>query len=247
MSYEPAFSSVYDKFISSADFDARAAYVLRKLQENGVSGGILLDLACGTGRMSEFLLQHGFDLICTDISSAMLMQARQRLLPYGGRALILQQDMRELDLFGTIRACVCCMDAVNHLTCAADVQRVFDRVSLFTEPGGVFIFDANTVYKHRCVLADNAFVYEDDRDFLVWQNEYDPADDSVQMFLDVFTEGADGRFSRESEEITERAYETDELAAMLQKAGFSKISVYGDLTDLPPAPEEERVCFVAVK
>ena len=247
MPYDSAFAKVYDKFTQNTDVAKRASYLHSLLLRFGVPDGILLDLACGTGALSEAFLNMGYDVIADDTSYDMLSAARNRLAAYGTRALILQQDMRELDLYGTIRACVCALDSINHLTDPADVQRTFDRISLFTEPGGVFLFDVNTVYKHREILGNNTFVYEDDTDFLVWQNNYDPADQTVEMLIDIFTENKNGKYTRESDEITERAYDIEMLKTMLQKAGFSKVHVFGDLSDRMPEENEERVYFAALK
>ena len=247
MSYEYGFARVYDKFTENTDVEDRAAFTVELLRKYGVNDGLVLDLACGTGRLSEALIRAGYDLICTDVSEDMLAEARRRLQPYGEKALVLQQDMRAIDLYGTVRACVCSLDSLNHLTSAEDVAHVFALVSLFTEPGGVFVFDVNSVYKHEAVLADNTFVYEDDTDLLVWQNEYDPLDHTVQMLIDVFSLRTDGAYDRFSEEITERAYAAEELTEMLSGAGFREICVFGDRRMAPPDETEERIWFAALK
>ncbi len=247
MAYDSALAMVYDKFTLNTDAAKRADFLHTLLCRFGIEDGILLDLACGTGVMSEAFIKKGYDVISVDASCAMLNEARNRLGKYGTKALLLEQDMRELDLFGTVRAGICCLDSVNHLTDPTDVQRVFDKVSLFTEPGGVFLFDVNTVYKHRNILGNNTFVYEDDQDFLVWQNEYDPADDTVLMLIDIFSSDGGEKYIRESDEITERAYEADLIEDMLTKAGFRKIYRFGDLSDKTPCETEERIYFAAVK
>lgn len=247
MAYDFGFAKIYDKFTDASDVRARADFITEALRRYGVAEGILLDLACGTGRLSEAFILAGYDVISVDYSAEMLQAARERLLKYGAKALVLQQDMRELDLFGTVRAAVCSMDGVNHLLTPEDVRRVFGKVSLFTEPGGVFIFDVNTVYKHRQVLADNTFVYEDDTDFLVWQNEYCAEDDTVQMLLDTFSVRPDGAYVRYSDEITERAYELDDIEEMLKGAGFSEVYRFADRSFEAPQKDEERVYFAAVR
>ena len=247
MAYDSAFAKVYDKFTENTDVEKRASFLKTLLYRFNVKNGILLDLACGTGKLSEAFIKMGYDVISVDASYDMLIKARTRLASYGEKALVLEQDMRELDLFGTIRACVCCLDSVNHLLSESDVQKVFDRVSLFTEPGGVFLFDVNTVYKHKHILGCNTFVYEDDNHFLVWQNDYDPADHTVEMFIDIFSADNTGRYTRESEEITERAYDTQLLKEMLIKAGFRSVYTFGDLSEKTPSDTEERIYFAAIK
>ena len=244
MAYDYAFASVYDKFTQNAEPAGRAAYVLDLLKNAGIPSGILLDLACGTGAMTESYVKAGYDVIGVDLSDEMLDIARRRL---GPDVLLLGQDMTELDLYGTINACVCSLDSVNHLTQIEDVKKAFSRVSLFTEPGGVFVFDVNTVYKHREVLGNNVFVYEDETDYLVWQNFYDPEDESVVEALDVFSLREDGAYVRDADEIVERAYDEKTLTSLLEETGFQVLAVFGDMTLAPPAATEERVYFVARK
>ncbi len=247
MAYDFGFAKVYDKFTDASDAHARYIYIKKLLCRFGVQEGIVLDLACGTGGVSAGLLRDGYDVISVDNAPEMLCEARDRLAPFGGRALVLQQDMRELDLFGTVKATVCCMDSVNHLLSADDVFSVFSKVSLFTEPGGVFIFDVNSIYKHASVLANNTFVFEDEKDFLVWQNEYDERTNTVQMLIDVFSSEQNDTYIRFSDEIAERAYPTEELESMLLRAGFSQVFIYGDRTFSPPKAHEERIYFAAIK
>lgn len=247
MSYDRGFAEVYDKFTQNTNVNGRAEYICSLLSTFGIKEGILLDLACGTGKLSAEFIKQGFDVICVDNSYDMLCAARENLAPFKEKALIIEQDMRELDLYGTINACVCSLDAINHLTEKDDVQAVFEKVSLFTEPGGAFVFDVNSVYKHREVLGDNTFVYEDIKSFLVWQNSYDETDNSVFMELDIFSLENTGKYVRFIDEIVERAYETEEITQMLKNAGFSDVHIFGDMTTDRPKENEERIYFAAIK
>lgn len=246
-SYFDAFARVYDEFTQNAEYDKRADYICKLLGKAGVNSGILLDLACGTGTLSVRFAEKGFDVIGVDFSEDMLIAAREKLAEAGKNALMLCQDMRELDLYGTVNACVCSLDSLNHLTEQEDVQTVFNKVSLFIEPGGVFIFDVNTLYKHRTVLADNAFVYENENSFLVWQNELCEDNATVNIYIDIFTEEPPGSYLRDSEEFSEKAYAEEEIRSMLEKAGFCDITVYGDMTFSVPTATEERIYFSARK
>ncbi len=247
MSYNEGFASVYDLFFTEEERRERAAYYLALLAGAGVDGGILLDLGCGTGAMIPYYLRAGFDVIAADISPEMLTLAREKLSTGKDRVLFLCQGMRALDLYGTVKATVASLDAVNHLLTEADLLAAFKRVALFTEPGGVFVFDMNTPFKHRESLGDSTFVFEEAGAYLVWQNELDADTDTVEMFLDIFTRGEDGRYSRSSDTVTERAYPADSVAALLKEAGFDSVSVYGDLTFEAPGQFEERVCFAALR
>ncbi len=247
MSGYSAFSSVYDALTENVNYPQRAAYIADLLALGGVEGGILLDLACGTGAMSVEMSKRGFEVIGVDAAGEMLSVAMNNAYEAEQNILFLCQPMQELDLYGTVNACICTLDSINHLTDERDVQAAFNKVSLFTEPGGAFVFDINTPYKHRQILANNTFVYDVDGAYCVWQNTLDEETDTVQIDLDIFEEIEPGIYERSQESFCERAYSTDSLKAMLEKAGFEVLSVYNELTKDLPSETSERVFITARK
>lgn len=246
MSYNNEFASVYDLFTENVDYESRAAYIISKLKKNGIKDGILLDSACGTGSFLSYFKQAGYDVIGVDISPDMLSVAREKI-NYDKDILLLCQDMKELDLYGTIDAAVCSLDSINHLLTKEDVLAAFQSISLFMRKNGVFVFDVNTVYKHRHVLSDNCFIYENENVFLTWQNSLCDDENRIDIMLDIFFEDEDGRYIRASEDFTERAYSVDDLCNLLDKADFDLISINGDMTELMPDSKEERIYFTAIK
>ncbi|MBE6790508.1 MAG: class I SAM-dependent methyltransferase [Ruminococcaceae bacterium] len=248
MAYNSFFASVYDVFTDGVDYSARADYICSILKNNGIESGIILDAACGTGSISCRLLEKGYDVVANDISVAMLNIAREKLITFGDRAVLVCQDMCELDLFGTVNAAVCCLDSLNHLIEIEELSDAFKSIGTFIEPGGIFIFDVNTLYKHRDVLSDRTFIYEDEDDvFLSWQNSECDLDDVVQMFIDVFTKNEDGTYDRQTDYIIERAYSVETISELLCRNGFEILNVFGDMKTLPPEENEERIYFVAKK
>lgn len=247
MAYFEAFASVYDIFTEGVNYKTRADYILSLLNRKGINEGTLLDLACGTGTLTVEFCKKGFEVIAVDLSEDMLLSAREKLASFGDKALILCQDMCELDLFGTVNCAVCSLDSINHLDNIKEVKTAFEKVSLFMEPGGVFVFDVNTLYKHSDVLADNTFVYECADAFLVWQNSLQEDGRSVDIMLDIFTENENGLYERESEDFTETAYSEDEIKEALLQAGFTDIEVFDDLSFDKPSETSQRVYFTAKK
>lgn len=240
------FSRFYDRLTDNVEYEKRADYFCRLLSLCGIKGGILLDLGCGTGSMSIKMAQKGFDVIGVDSSVGMLNAARQKAFESGEQILLLNQKMQSIDLYGTVDCAICVLDGINHLPCVDDVRKTFERVSLFMNKGGAFIFDVNTVYKHREILADNAFVYEFDDLFCVWQNNYNENDNSVDILLDFFEE-ENGVYYRSGESFTEQAYDLDLIASLLSETGFELIGVYDDMTTEKAAPDSERAVFSARK
>ena len=229
--------------MADADYPARAEYYHKLLSENGASSGILLDLGCGTGEMSLLMDSFGYEIIGVDSSVEMLNIASEKT--FGRDILLLNQPMEELDLYGTVDCAISALDCINHLDGKETVKEAFSKVSLFMNPGGIFVFDVNTVYKHREILADNCFVTEDDGLFCVWQNSLNE-DDSVDISLDFFEKSGD-KYIRSSEYFTEYAYETDDIKSMLDEAGFEIIGVYDDMSFEPVKADSERAVFAARK
>ncbi len=248
MAYDYSFACLYDIFTESVGYSGRADYIIDKLKYYGISNGTVLDVACGTGTLTEFFLKKGFEVVANDISADMLSIAGEKLRKYGKKALLVCQDMRELDLYGTVDAAVCSLDSVNHLLDENDVYDAFCSIGKFIRPDGVFVFDVNSIYKHRNVLSGQTFVYEDeDNAYLVWQNSECDSDDVVEMYLDIFIKDKDGRYSRTVDDVEERAYSVDFLKSCLENAGFQVLGVFGDLKESKPADDEERIYFFAKK
>lgn len=248
MAYEFSFASVYDVFTDGVNYADRAEYIYSLMKNNGIADGTVLDVACGTGSLSEEFLKKGFEVVANDISVEMLNIARQKLNSYGNKALLLCQDMCELDLFGTVDTAICSLDSLNHLIEEDDIEAAIKSIGTFIRPDGLFIFDVNTLYKHRVVLSGQTFVYEDESGtFLVWQNSECDEDNVIEMYLDIFTEDDDGKYSRNTDFITERAYSEEYLTDVLQNCGFEVLGVYGDCSFCAPENDEERIYFLAKK
>ncbi len=245
MSYDN-FSRFYDLLTDNVEYKKRADYFCRLLSLCGINGGILLDLACGTGSISVEMAKKGFDVIGVDSSIGMLNAARQKTYESGEQILLLNQSMDDIDLFGTVDCAVCVLDSINHLDGAQQVKRTFEKVSLFMNPGGAFAFDVNTLYKHKNVLADNTFVYDLDELYCVWQNSFNEADGSVDITLDFFEED-DGAYYRSYESFTEKAYDLSDIAKWLEDAGFEVIGIFDDMTTEKAHPKTERAVFLAKK
>ncbi len=245
MSYDD-FSRFYDLLTDNVEYEKRADYFCRLLSMCGINGGIMLDLACGTGSISVAMADRGFDVIGVDSSIGMLNAARRKVYESGKDILLLNQSMDELDLFGTIDCAVCVLDSINHLDDEEQVRDTFEKVSLFMNPGGAFAFDVNTLYKHKNILADNAFVYDLDELYCVWQNSYNEEDGSVDIDIDFFEE-EDGAYYRSSESFTEQAYELDDISRWLEEAGFEVVGIYDDMTTESVTPETQRAVFLAKK
>ena len=246
MSNYSVFAEFYDSLTPNVGYPQRADYYLELLKKLNHAAGLTLDLACGTGSFTIELAKRGIDVYGIDSSPAMLSVAQQKAAEEGLNLLFLCQKMQDIDLYGTVDTVFCTLDSINHLTKESEVQRTFQKVSLFMNPGGYFLFDVNTVFKHKEILSNRTFVYDMDNVYCVWQNHYEAKTNRVGITLDFF-ERRGSYYQRSSEHFYERAYETDRLLAWLDEAGFCVEAVYHELTFLPPSPDSERIVIAARK
>lgn len=247
MSYS-VFSEFYDALTANVSYDTVAQVLGSLLTRYGKGRGLLLDLACGTGSVSVRLAEKGYEVIGVDLSPEMLSEAQNKAYKNGQNILFLCQDMTKLDLYGTVDAAVCTLDGLCHLPDEESVFATLRKVSLFMNPGGVFLFDVNSVYKHRAVLGNNTFVYDTDEVYCVWQNTLLPDGVTVQMDLDFFEPTSDeGDYVRQSERFTERAYTRETLEAVLRKAGFTVLGVFDGYTENPAHDTSERLLYAVRK
>ncbi|MDR1928332.1 MAG: methyltransferase domain-containing protein [Oscillospiraceae bacterium] len=243
-----ALARYYDCFTKNMEYEKRADYLCTLLSNAQVPQGCLvLDLACGTGNYCYALLERGYDVIGVDRSLEMLAVALEKAEQKNiAPPLLLCQSLEELDLYGTAKAAVCLTDSINHITQPAKLQRFFKRLSLFLEPGGVFLFDFNTQYKQEKILANNTFVYENEAAgaFCVWQNSWLPEERQTEIHMDLFTREGEG-YRRSQEAFAQRVYAPAALERMLRRAGFRLEGIYDELTLLPLRTDSQRGFAVA--
>ena len=245
-SYE-AFAFYYDHLTKNVNYPERADYYCTLFSRLNHNMGITLDLACGTGSLTLELKKRGIDVYGIDGSSSMLSIAQEKAIEQQVQILFLCQKMQELDLYGTVDTVLCTLDSINHLTTEQDVQKAFQKVSLFLNPDGYFVFDLNTIYKHKTILANHTFIYDTDTVFCTWQNHYFASDHRVEITLDFFEKQDNQSYLRYSECFFERAYTIQTIEKMLNHAGLSLVAVYDDLSFQLPVPTSQRVVCVAQK
>ncbi len=237
----------YDELTTDVGYRSWAGYLEKHFARAGIPVRTVLDLACGTGSLTWELARRGYEMIGVDRSEEMLAQANEKGEDFTGeRPIFLHQSMDKLDLYGTIDACVCCLDSVNYVTRPAQLERAFARVHLFLMPGGIFVFDINTPEKLRA-LDGQVFLDETEDAYCVWRAEYSKRRRVCTYAMDLFRLTPAGLWERGEELHEEYAYEPDELEEMLRRAGFHHIRRYGDRKLRAPRPGEERIFFTARK
>lgn len=246
MSNYSNFALVYDTLMSDVNYAARTEYLLKLFEKHDRRPTLMLDLACGTGGFSTEFANSGVEVIGVDMSEEMLSVARQKAYNNGNDILFLCQKAEELDLYGTVDGAICCFDSLNHIIDYNDLCKAIKKVSLFLEKERLFIFDVNTVFKHKEVLGNNIFVIEQEGVYCVWQNQTDNQTLVTDILLDFFIEDGE-HYIRATEEFSERAYTDKQLEDALSSAGLEILRVYDDILEDNFKTDSQRKIYVTKK
>ena len=206
---------------------------------------LVLDLGCGTGTITELLYEKGYDMIGVDSSEEMLQIAMDKKFETQSDILYLCQDMRELDLYSTVGTVVSVCDSLNYLLMDEDVVQTFRLVNNYLFPGGIFIFDFNTIYKYEEVIGDTTIAENREDCSFIWENFYSCEDHINEYDVTVFERQEDDLYRKFTETHYQRGYSLDEMKAFLKKAGLTFVTAMDEKTHEDPTETSERIYVIA--
>jgi len=239
------FAGVYDIFMDETPYGQWCDNVCEALEKYKIRDGLVLDLGCGTGTLTELLAGRGYDMIGVDSSGEMLGRAIEKKDRSGHDILYLCQDMREFELYGTVRAVVCLCDSINYITEPEELERVFSLVNNYLDPGGIFYFDFNTVYKYREIIGDAVIAENREHCSFIWENYFHEEDRINEYDVTVFEEEADGRYRKFIETHYQRGYTLEEIRELLAGAGLVFLGAADADTKGEVTRESQRICVTA--
>ena len=241
-----SFAEVYDTFMDNVPYEEWAEYLAELLQEYDIEDGLVLDLGCGTGSLTEILATKGYDMIGADGSAEMLGIAMEKKAQSGHDILYLLQDMREFELYGTVRAVVSVCDCVNYITDEKELEQVFRLVNNYLDPEGIFIFDFNTEYKYKEILGEQTIAEDREDCSFIWDNYYYEDESMNEYELTLFIREQDSNLYRKYQEMHyQKAYTLDAMRELVEWSGLEFVTAYDAYTRKAPTETSERVCVVA--
>ena len=250
-----SFAAVYDTFMDNVPYEEWGEYIHGMLCKYGVEDGIVLDLGCGTGTMTEILAGYGYDMIGVDNSEDMLELAMEKRIESGHDILYLLQDMREFELYGTVRAVVSVCDSVNYVTEPGELEEVFRLVNNYLDPRGIFLFDFNTDYKYREIMGDCTIAEDRGECSFIWDNYYYENEQINEYDLTLFIQEKNPDetqsdqmpqlYRKYKETHYQRGYTLKEMQVLLEKAGLVFEAAYDVDSKEEPSDTSERICVIA--
>lgn len=265
------FAQVYDLFMDNIDYEQWVMRLQELLEQQDIPNGIVCELGCGTGSMTELLAEAGYDMIGIDASPEMLEMATEKKLNSGHDILYLLQDARSFELYGTVRAVISVCDSLNYVTEPGELLQVFQLVNNYLDPGGIFLFDMNTPVRYASIGDDTIAENREEGSF-IWENQYDPETQINEYLLTLFLpvisadvnydsgccteaerdsgccteERSEGALYRKTEEYhCQRAYSTEEVKNLLQASGMRFLGAWDGYTRNPVSANTERVLYMA--
>lgn len=240
-----SFAVVYDLFMDNVPYEEWADILHEILKKEKIEDGLVLDLGCGTGSMTEELAKRGYDMIGIDNAQEMLEIANEKKEKSGHDILYLLQDMQEFELYGTVRAIVSACDCINYMTEPEELLEVFRLANNYLDPKGIFVFDFNTEYKYKELLGDRVIAENREDSSFIWENYYYEEDKINEYELTLFIKQEGSIYERYQETHYQRAYTLDEIKEMIQNAGMEFVKAF-DGYSMEEANENcERILVIA--
>ena len=152
--------------------------------------------------------------------------------------------MREFELYGTMRAAVSICDSMNYILEEDDLLQVFSLVNNYLDPGGIFIFDLNTVYKYQEILGEQTIAEDREECSFIWDNFYDEEEMINEYDLTLFVKEPSGLYRKEEENHFQRAYSLGTIRELVKRSGLNLLHIYDAFTHEPARKDSERVYVI---
>lgn len=239
------FAEVYDLFMEDVPYEQWCGYIMGLFREYGIEEGLVLDLGCGTGVLTELLARAGYDMIGIDGSGEMLEAALERREKSGLDILYLCQDMRTFELYGTVRAIVSVCDSMNYILEEEEFVGILSLAARnYLDYGGLFIFDLNTEYKYRELLGEQTIAENREEGSFIWENSYDEEEKINEYNLTLFIREDSGYYRKEEEVHYQRAYPCGQVKKMVERSGLKLLAIYDAFTHEPAREDSERIYVI---
>ena len=252
------FAGVYDELMDNTPYALWADRLELLIRKYGVSRperdaeevldaerNLVVDLGCGTGTLTELMYLKGYDMIGVDASESMLNIAMEKKEKSRSEILYLQQDMRELELYGTVGTIFSVCDSLNYILDEDELLEVFSLVNNYLFPGGIFIFDFNTDHKYRDIIGETTIAENREDCSFIWENFYDPEEEINEYDLTVFVREEGDTFRRFTETHFQRGYTVEQMLALVGRAGMSVVEVLDADTGEAVTDRSQRVYVIA--
>ena len=237
------FSYIYDKLSFDIDYEGYAKNIKDLAKKYGIGNENMLELACGSGMLTQYFFDDFERIDALDISTDMLNCFAEK---YDiDKVNLIYYDMVAFEQKNFYDLIVILLDSVNYVTNPADLEKLFRNSYDNLKNDSLLVFDINSEMKMREIFGSECYVYEYEDIFYTWDNHLE--DDLIDMNLNFFVENPDGTYKRIEEYQQERIYSIEYVKSLLEKIGFTDIRIFDEDTMGVVDEESLRVLFSARK
>lgn len=189
----------------------------------------VLELGCGSGNVTAYLLEKGYEVVGIDNSIEMLTLAHEKTLKYKDKVIILNQDINNIDLdIYDIDMIIATNDILNYIYEEKSLTNIFQFSFNHLKKGGILFFDYSSAYKFKNILDGNVFTEDFGDYYYVWKNFYDDSNSILEIDVDIFEQNKNNTYTRYSEIQIQKAHNPNYIKKLLKNAGFNKIKIFSD-------------------
>lgn len=241
------FATVYDQLMDNIPYDEWFAYLHSLLKDNHIKTGIIAELGCGTGTLTEMLSAAGYDMIGIDNAPSMLEVANKKKQQNNSNTLYLFQDMREFELFGTVSAIISLCDSINYIQSPEELLSVFRLVNNYLDTNGLFIFDFHPRYYYETIVGDATIAEDRDKISFIWENYFDEETNINELSLSLFIQDAENTsVYHKFEELHEQyGYTLSQMISLVEQSGLTFVDAYDAFTHNKATEQCERIYILA--
>ena len=231
----------YDELMKTVPYRMWVGYYFLLLSWQDAHPKTVLDIACGTGTMTQMLSREGLKMTGVDLSAGMIEVARKKASKSRRPIEYFVADAAEMDLGRKFDAALSFYDSLNNITDRERLGMAFKRAAAHLNPGGSFIFDLNTDYAFAMDLFDQENMRANAKLRYNWKGEWDPETRLIRVHMRFWYQGD------EFEEVhIQRAYEEDEIRELLKQAGFINVNAFSSYSLDKPRGKTDRVHYAAI-
>jgi len=240
------FARVYDQLMHDTPYDIWYKHLLEVFNKYDLKSKEILELACGTGEMTNRLSKGGYKVLGTDLSEDMLDIAQGKAYDQNLKVRYVQQDMTDIELFQKYDAIISFCDGFNYLIDEKKLDDAFRNCYDYLNEDGLLIFDMSSDYKLKHVLGDNVFTETSEDVAFIWENYYDSESKILEFDLALFIR-ENNVYVRTDEVHKQRAYSINEIKTSLDKNGIELLSIVDTNTNECVTEQSERWLFIGRK
>ncbi|UOF88900.1 class I SAM-dependent methyltransferase [Fodinisporobacter ferrooxydans] len=242
------FARFYDEMMADAPYEKWQTFFMEAIRRYSLQAQKIADIGCGTGKLSLFFADQGYEVYAMDPSPLMLLQLDQKLTgKLRNQIHLCEMGAAELELPQTVDMAVSFCDSLNYIVDERELARAFRKIHSALTDGGMVLFDLHTPYKIAELYGDSLYFDECEEYTYIWETHKDPEQQVIEHDLVFFVKEANGLYQRFDESHRQRAYDHLFIKTLLIQAGFSEIECFADFTWEQVSEQTERYFFIARK